>query len=242
MSDNFKSQNNLSGLLENLSDVLFKYTVYPEYKIEYISPSVFELTGYTQEEFYSDPFLGYKTLHPEDAGIKNKSIETIKKNNVQEKGVASGNVELRMVKKDGSVIWTETINKVVKNDKGIIISVEGATRDITSRKKLELEAKNAAKNYKNLLENMPCAVVIFNNEGILFANQLALRMVGIEPTTEQLNREISLFDFIDQDYHDVIKLRQKRLLEGEAVLPIEIKIKQKEGGSLFVESNSSLVD
>ena len=56
MSNSIKSQSNLSGLLENISDVFFRYIIYPEYKLDYISPSVFELTGYTQEEFYANPF------------------------------------------------------------------------------------------------------------------------------------------------------------------------------------------
>ena len=242
MSNSIKSQSNLSGLLENISDVFFRYIIYPEYKLDYISPSVFELTGYTQEEFYANPFLAYNTLHSEDSEIKKKSEEAIKNNKVQEKGVVVGNIELRTIKKDGTVIWTETISKVVKNDGGIITSVEVVTRDITARKKLELEAKSVAENYRLLLENMPCAVIIFNKEELFFANQQALNMVGLDSNYIFPNTQMSILNFIDDDYHNILELRIKKLFEGETTTPIEIKIKQKDGTTLFVESQSTLVD
>ena len=33
---------------------------------EYVSPAATAITGYDPEEFYADPDLGYKLVHPED--------------------------------------------------------------------------------------------------------------------------------------------------------------------------------
>ena len=83
---------------------------------------------------------------------------------------------------------------------------------------------------------------IFNKEELFFANQQALNMVGLDSNYIFPNTQMSILNFIDDDYHDILELRIKKLFEGETTTPIEIKIKQKDGTTLFVESQSTLVD
>jgi two-component system sporulation sensor kinase C len=95
-------------LADNAVDIISRYQVYPEHKLVYTSPSVERITGYSQEEFYSDPFLGHKIIHPEDLHIlqnmNNTPNGSFKKNTPLP-------FEARWIRKDGRIIWIETINR-----------------------------------------------------------------------------------------------------------------------------------
>ena len=53
-------------------------------------------------------------------------------------------ITLRWVKKDGSTIWTEQRNVPIHDDMGNLVALEGITRDVTERKRLQqaLESSN----------------------------------------------------------------------------------------------------
>ena len=53
-------------LANNASDIVFRYSFVPEYKLDYISPSIETITGYPVDKFYKDPFFGYSIVHQED--------------------------------------------------------------------------------------------------------------------------------------------------------------------------------
>jgi PAS domain-containing protein len=53
-------------LVENAHDIIYRYRLVSPRGIEYVSPAVTIITGYTQEEFYADPRLFVEILHPDD--------------------------------------------------------------------------------------------------------------------------------------------------------------------------------
>jgi PAS domain S-box-containing protein len=231
----------LRRIFESISEVVFHYTLSPEFKLDYISPSVLELTGYTQQEFYEDNFLAYKLVHPDDGAMKESSLKAIHSNVIDPQKVVTTPVQFRCVKKDGTIIWAETINKVLFDEHGKGVSVEGISRDITATKKLEEEKYRSSENYKSLLEQLPCGVVIYNHSGILFANSVAMEMVGLGNSAFPISN-LSIFDFIVEEYHDVIRYRVQKMMAGETPQPLEFKIKRKDGSLIDAETKSTLVE
>src|SRR3954447_22993860 len=59
----------LAALLERIPDVVWRYRLLPEPGFEYVSPSVFALTGYTPADHYANPDLGRRIVHPDDADL-----------------------------------------------------------------------------------------------------------------------------------------------------------------------------
>jgi len=53
-------------LVEQGHDVFFRFRLQPDPGIEYLSPSVAELTGHPVEAFLADPGLFQSLVHPED--------------------------------------------------------------------------------------------------------------------------------------------------------------------------------
>jgi PAS domain S-box-containing protein len=111
-------------LTENALDLIYRYRLLPTPGFEYVSPAATALTGYTPEDFYADPDLGYKLVYPEDHGL----IESLKQ-------PADSTVPLtvRWKHKDGAVIWTSQQLVPIYEPAGKLVAIEGIVRDITER-------------------------------------------------------------------------------------------------------------
>src|SRR3989337_2569100 len=56
-------------LAESLGDVVFRYRVADPKGTDYVSPQVFAILGRTADDFYDDPALPLKCIHPEDRSL-----------------------------------------------------------------------------------------------------------------------------------------------------------------------------
>lgn len=109
----------------NARDLLYRFQVIPNPKWEYLSHSVYEITGYTQEEHYKDPSLVFNTVHHDDMHFL---IEKLSNKIDYSKPIVQ-----KWYRKDGSLIWLEEYCSPVYDSKGMLIAVEGICRDITER-------------------------------------------------------------------------------------------------------------
>jgi PAS domain S-box-containing protein len=133
-------------LTENAQDLIYRIELLPEQKFSYVSPSATEITGFTPEEHYADPYLGYKLVHPDDRNL----LESLSKDEAQIRKP----VILRWQKKDGSIIWTEQRNVPIYNQEGDLIALEGIARDITHRKQIELALESSLNEKNQLLREL----------------------------------------------------------------------------------------
>lgn len=127
-------------ITENAQDIIYRFQYAPRPVFEYVSPAVIEVTGYTPADYYADPELEIKITHPADR----QALKAFR----AAPDITSKPVVFRMIKKDGTFIWTEHRGVPIYDDNGIIIAFEGIVRDITDRKRLEqdmarLEGLNA---------------------------------------------------------------------------------------------------
>ncbi|MDH4300876.1 MAG: PAS domain S-box protein, partial [Nitrospira sp.] len=90
------------------------------------------LFGYAPDELSADPFAWLNVVHPDDQPIAMKQWELIQGGAADE-----CHYELRMVKKDGSRIWTDVRCHAVCDQNGRLTHLIGATVDITERKEAE---------------------------------------------------------------------------------------------------------
>lgn len=118
-------------LTQNARDIIYRYEFKPRRGFSFVSPSVTKITGYTPEEYYADPDLGLKIVHPEDRHL----LENIIGRGILEEKT----ITLRWIRKDGSTIWTEQNNVPIYDDAGNLVAIEGIARDITERKREEDE-------------------------------------------------------------------------------------------------------
>ncbi|WP_110954942.1 PAS domain-containing sensor histidine kinase [Anaerosinus massiliensis] len=144
-----KKESEYRLLAENAIDVIYSYQLFPERKFKYISPSALNVTGFTPEEYYNNNRLLFEIVHSED--------EPMLKNFYNNLSNLDGEpLTLRLITKQGKLIWIEQKSVPVYNDAGEIIEIQGIIRDITARK--ELESVAAQFDRMNIVGNMAATV------------------------------------------------------------------------------------
>ena len=102
---------------------------------EYITPSIYELSGYTSEELLNTSIED--RLTPESLNKATELLTTAL--DAYERGNRDAQtMELELIHKDGGTYWVEIRAKLL-TEKGCPLKIVGVTRDISNRKRVELQ-------------------------------------------------------------------------------------------------------
>ena len=142
-------------IADNARDLIFHAQYFPTFRFDYVSPSSTRITGYTPEEFYADPLLAKKCIHPDDLHL------LIDPNQPGAPPIYEP-LDMRWRCKDGRMIWTEHMVTLTRDESGEPVSCQIIARDITKRKKAEEDLLEIQKFNASLLENAPHATVVIN--------------------------------------------------------------------------------
>ena len=138
-----RSEERFRLLAENAQDMIFRYRLKPTPGFEYVSPSSTAMIGYTPEEHYADPELGFKIVHPDDRHLIDEVLRH-----------PQSPITIRWLRKDGAVIWAEQRNKPIYDEAGELVAIEGISRDITQHKEAEEALRSSEEFFRALYENV----------------------------------------------------------------------------------------
>ena len=100
------------------------------------------------------------------------------------------NFEARNYRKDGSIIWTSTTARTVRDQEGKILYYEGFLQDITQRKNVEETLRQSEKRFRALIENGLDDISLLAVDGtLLWESPSTIRNLGYAPH-EYLGRNI----------------------------------------------------
>ncbi len=155
-----ESERRMRILADNMSDVV--WSVDPDLRYTYISPSIERLRGFRVEEMLGRHIQD--GLTPETFAYAYRLI--LAACDSAARGETVGTVALRLelehVHKDGTVTQSEVCSTVLFDADGRFTGLQGVTRDITERKRLEAELQRLAvmdgltevANRRNFLERL----------------------------------------------------------------------------------------
>ncbi|MCD4728391.1 MAG: PAS domain S-box protein [Pirellulales bacterium] len=124
---------------ENVSDIT--WTSDFSGKFTYISPSVENTLGFTSEEFLGLTFT--QTMAPASLAPANEELQKYADAIGTSLQIEPGCLDLELLHKDGSTVWCEVTHSGMYDESGKMIAIQGVARDITVRRQMEQELRQA---------------------------------------------------------------------------------------------------
>ena len=147
-----KSKERLNSILGSLRDVV--WSVAPEdHRALYLNPAMETVYGRKRSEFFADPDLWLKVIHPDDRKQITDSLPLLME-------TGSVDQEFRILRPDGEVRWLHERRRAIRSPEGAIIRLDGISTDITDRKNTE----ESLKLYREIFAHSNEAVAILDRE------------------------------------------------------------------------------
>jgi len=211
-----RSEEKLRSILENSVDILYRQNVHTGV-YDYISPSVTRTLGYTPEEVMA---LGVERekafFHPEDLpGLLAFRDELLAANPA---GRGSIEREFRIRHKNGQYRWLHGNYLLTRDAGGEADFIVGALRDVTDDKHAREALRTSERRFRELIEQSPIGMVIFDPEGRpTYVNPAHRQVIDADPAELELMKAYyNIFE--DQQLADSgLMPLIKRGFAGEAV-------------------------
>ena len=113
----------------------WEYWSAPDGMLNYVSPSCERITGYSAQEFIDDPSLFLGIIVPEDKETWDKHDHDARTE------LKTREIQFRIHTRSGETRWIDHACLPVSDAQGKFLGVRASNRDITDRKKAELEAQ-----------------------------------------------------------------------------------------------------
>ncbi|MFW9916718.1 MAG: PAS domain S-box protein [Candidatus Thorarchaeota archaeon] len=122
-----ESEERYRSLVENIPFGMYRTTVGPKGKFLMVNPAMVNILGYDSEEELKEVVVEDVYFDPSERKI------------YSERFLAQGSMvgeEIRLKKKDGTLIWGAITSRAIYQDDGTIAFFDGLLEDITERKKM----------------------------------------------------------------------------------------------------------
>ncbi|MDQ2097868.1 MAG: ATP-binding protein [Tychonema bourrellyi B0820] len=129
-----ESEKRFRTLVSNIPGAVYRLVFDSDWKIQFISDGIAEISGYPAANFINTPVGVFQSIiHPKDAAMVEK---TIKKSMVKKRNYT---IEYRIIRPDKSVRWVSDKGQGIFNENGDILWLDGVIIDSTKRKRAEAE-------------------------------------------------------------------------------------------------------
>jgi signal transduction histidine kinase len=132
-----ESENRLSGILDSLDSVVWSMEP-TSLKLFYLNKAAYEISGRLVDDFFKDPHLWLNIVVPEDRQRVENSLNALKKTGVEK-------LTYRIRRPDAELRWLFHHMRMVRDQQGAPLRIDGITVDITQHKIAEdlLKQRNA---------------------------------------------------------------------------------------------------
>ena len=163
-------------ITESMSDYVFTIRYDNGKVVETIHGGACQpITGYTPEDFVGNPNLWIEMVHENDRKvIADRANRMLRGEDVEQ-------LTHRIMHKSGKVRWVHSTIVTHRDDTGNILFFDGVIRDVTEQKHAEEQSKQRCYVNEMLLDAIPFAAVLMQEDGeVLAANSAGLEM-GFAP-------------------------------------------------------------
>jgi PAS domain S-box-containing protein len=125
------------ALVEQIPAITFTVSLEEGAPEIYVGPQIELILGFEQEEWMADPILWFAQCHPDDRDIWHQEFA---------RGIQTGGpfkATCRVFAKDGRLVWLHGEARLVRDDAGRPLFLQGVAFDVTDQKLAEIKMKEA---------------------------------------------------------------------------------------------------
>jgi PAS domain S-box-containing protein len=229
-----RSEQRYRTLVETTQDLV--WTVGTDGCFDFVSGAVEEMYGYSAAELIGKPFLDFV---PPDR--REENVERFRQGMRGEAGPGLLQGETELLRKDGAVTIVQFRAIPLRDEKGNVVAVTGASTDVTDRRRSEAALRASEERFRSLFENAAVGMAVTDANGdFVQVNRAFCRLLG--RSREDLAR-LNWSDVIHPDDREVAGARRERVLAGDADLSgLEARFIHKDGHTVWARVLGAPVD
>jgi PAS domain S-box-containing protein len=233
ISERERAETRFRTLVEQIPAVTYIRSPHGAKPMEYVSPQIEDMLGYSpRTEAIDDEFL-IGMLHPDD-----RERYLAEDRRTDQTGEPF-KVEYRQFAKDGRMVWVRDEAVLVRDEGGHPLYWLGVQYDITEQKRVEEALKESEELYRSVVEQAAENIFLVDVETkrVLETNAALRRSLGYTP--EEFN-DMTLYDIVAHDRQSVDRNTEGIIEEGQRYLG-ERRYRRKDGSLVDVEVSASAI-
>jgi PAS domain S-box-containing protein len=134
-----------------------------------------EIFGWSEQEIKDNGLKPEAITYADDRALVYEGFREL-----AEKNSGSNIIHTRNITKSGEVIFSEWYNSILKDEEGNITGIMSLVKDVTDRRKMELDLIEAESKFRTLVEQSLVGVYILQDEKFAYANPRFAEIFGYE--------------------------------------------------------------
>ena len=210
-------------------------------RVTFISAAVEKILGYNPDEIMAldlDTLFSPETMETVTGAIE-KAVSIDGQDGVDPD--RKNRMELEIIRKDGSKVWTEASFSLLRDNKEKPTSLLGITRDISDRRRAEEVLRESEEKYRTILETIEDGYFEVDLGGNLtFFNDSLCKILGY-PKDELLGIDMKNRQYTDKENaKDLYQTFNKVYTTGKPDRGFDWELIKKDGTKIIVEASISL--
>jgi PAS domain S-box-containing protein len=202
----------------------------PSGRYLYCSPSCLKITGYEAEEFFQDPTLLFRIIHPDDLFF----LEDHYKNQHLEH--ESQNITFRLITKNNNIRWIEHVCISVYGDSGDYLGKRASYRDVTQKQMVQenLEKQERILEASQRMAHVGSYLLDFEKNTVEWTKE-TFNIFGLGETDQPPSLEEYKLLIHPEDIQEVYDSLNKSITTGQ-IFDLVYRIIRPDGTLRFVHS------
>ena len=225
---------------ENVTDVIWRVNMSSPTRLNYISPSVTSLLGYSVKEAMNLPMEEIFTPASFKLAMKALAEEMVDTGEEQVDPHRSRTLEFELKHKDGFSVAVEVNYSFICAMDGRPLEILAVARNVSERKRTEAQLRQSEMKYATLVEKGNDGVIIIQDGLSKFANSRMVDLTGF-PLKETIGR--SFLDFVSPSFRNLVADNYRKRMQGlKEIDRYEIEILSKDGRNIPVEICANAIE
>ncbi len=205
----------------------------------YINTQYTALTGYTLKALKSMDSEAFLNLfHPDDQSEVFEHMRAVVEDLSDGKSLS---LDYRFKHADGDWKWFRSCDAAYERDKnGRVRQFIGTFIDITDQKKSELHLKESEQRFRSLVVSSPQFIFMLQEGKFIYANPAGVNALGYQKDKDIMG--LNILQIIAPEFHEIVVNRLNNIENKKVNPPIEIRMINSKGKSLWIIGSSVSVD